>query len=88
MPAPVIVKVLPESVAGPETMTKLTGKPEEAVAVSANGAAPLSFASQGAKSDGLIALDHGEGAADGIAESRWRWRSVVCSCRPNQRANP
>ena len=40
MPAPVIVTVLPEMVAGPETMLKLTGSPDDAVALTANGGAP------------------------------------------------
>jgi hypothetical protein len=39
-PVPVIVSVPPFNVAGPETNEKLTGKPEEAVAVRLSGAAP------------------------------------------------
>jgi hypothetical protein len=40
VPAPVIVTTLPAIVAGPETMLKLTGRPEEAVALTVNGASP------------------------------------------------
>ena len=39
-PAPVMVRVLPETVAGPETMLKLTARPEEAVALRVDGASP------------------------------------------------
>ena len=37
-PAPVMVRVLAETVAGPETMLKLTARPEEAVALRVEGA--------------------------------------------------
>ena len=40
VPAPVIVSVVPDSVAGPDTMLKLTGNPDEAVALRAKGASP------------------------------------------------
>src|SRR5258708_25090297 len=40
VPAPVIVRVLPEIVAGPESTLKLTAKPEEAVALRFKGASP------------------------------------------------
>ena len=40
MPTPLSVSVLPETVAGPETTLKLTGSPEEAMALKVNGASP------------------------------------------------
>ena len=40
VPAPVIVSVLPLSVAGPETSVNAIGSPEVARPVSANGASP------------------------------------------------
>ena len=40
VPAPVIVTVLPLIVAGPEKTLKLTGKPDEAVALTLNGGSP------------------------------------------------
>ncbi len=40
VPAPVIVTVTPLSVAGPETIWKLTGRPEVAEALRAKGASP------------------------------------------------
>ena len=40
VPAPVMVTVLPAIVAGPETMLKLTDRPDEAVALTVNGASP------------------------------------------------
>ena len=40
VPAPVMVTVLPEMLAGPEAMLKLTGKPDEAVALTLNAASP------------------------------------------------
>ena len=39
-PAPVIVKTLPERVAGPEIRAKLTGKPDVDVALRVIGATP------------------------------------------------
>ena len=39
-PDPVRVRVLPKTVAGPETTLKLTGSPDEALAVKVNGASP------------------------------------------------
>ena len=39
-PAPVSVRMLLETVAGPETTLKLTAKPDEAVALRAKGASP------------------------------------------------
>ena len=39
-PAPVMVTVLPETVAGPETILKLTVSPELAVALTSKGALP------------------------------------------------
>jgi hypothetical protein len=40
LPAPVTVRVEPETVAGPEVTAKLTGKPDDAVAVRVMGATP------------------------------------------------
>ena len=40
VPAPVMVTAPADTVAGPETMVKLTGRPDEAVAVTVNGASP------------------------------------------------
>jgi hypothetical protein len=40
LPTPVMVTKPPEIVAGPETILKVTGRPEEAVALTANGASP------------------------------------------------
>jgi hypothetical protein len=40
----VIVTVLPETVAGPETIRYVTASPEEAVALTVNGASPTTFA--------------------------------------------
>ena len=39
-PAPVMVRVLPETEAGPETTLKLIARPDEVVALRANGASP------------------------------------------------
>jgi hypothetical protein len=38
-----MVRLLPEMVAGPDTMPKETGRPDEAVAASANAASPNAF---------------------------------------------
>ena len=40
VPAPVTVTVLPETVAGPETMLNVTVNPDEALAATVNGASP------------------------------------------------
>jgi hypothetical protein len=40
LPAPVIVTMLPDTVAGQEITLKLTGSPDEAVATSAKGGSP------------------------------------------------
>ena len=40
LPAPVMVNVFPASVVGPETMLKVTGKPEEAIAESVSDGSP------------------------------------------------
>ena len=40
VPVPVIVTVFPVIVAEPETMEKLTGRPEEAVALTSKGESP------------------------------------------------
>jgi hypothetical protein len=40
VPAPVMVTVLPLTVAGPDTIWKVTGSPDDAAAVTVNGALP------------------------------------------------
>src|SRR6185436_14943709 len=41
VPVPVIVTRLPSMVAGPEAMLKVTGRPEDAVALTANGGSSI-----------------------------------------------
>ena len=48
-PVPVSVTVLPVIVAGPETILKLTGNPEEAVAMRVNGASPYTLLANAVK---------------------------------------
>ena len=50
VPWPVIVTVLPEMLAGPDTMLKLTASPDEAEALTANGASPFAFVPIGERS--------------------------------------
>ena len=81
VPAPVIVTVLPAMVAGPETMLKVTARPDDEVALTGNAGSPKRLAGQRAEGNRLASRRHDErlidinrgsirGAADAAAGRR------------------
>ena len=64
VPAPVIVTTLPAIVAGPDAIAKVTGRPDDEVALTANAGSPNVFAPSGRN---VIVCSVGGGGAGGSA---------------------